>query len=329
MAHTHAARFAAVKDRVDVVAAVDIDKTRAQAVADLIGGETRVATDYRDVLDDVDAVLIVLPHQLHHPVGMECLTRGKHVLMEKPIATNLRDADALIEACESAGVKLGVAFLAQGDRAMAACRDLVRAGLLGRIISVRLAGVARNPDSYWGGGYTGRSPSGWRTSKARSGGGILIMNAIHTIDLCRFITGLECERVYAEYGTYATEVEVEDHIAVAGRLEGGALLSIVATSAAPGRSDDSNDRIIGTHGQIVVGKKAFSTREGVGLTRGEWVDIAEKGGNERTAFVESFVAAVRGEGTPVATGLDGLRALAVVTGAYESMTRGAPVAVER
>src|SRR5690606_34169130 len=84
MSRSHASRFNALSDRMDVVAVVDIDEAKARSAAEHVGASI-VATDFREVLPEVDAVLIALPHHLHHPVGMECLQAGKHVLMEKPL----------------------------------------------------------------------------------------------------------------------------------------------------------------------------------------------------------------------------------------------------
>src|SRR3546814_7094964 len=85
MSRSHAASFGNV-DRVRVTATVNVDPARAQAAAEAFGAGTRAATDYREVLDDIDAALLVLPHHLHPPVGLACLEAGKHVLLEKPLA---------------------------------------------------------------------------------------------------------------------------------------------------------------------------------------------------------------------------------------------------
>jgi len=293
--------------------------------------EARHTTDLDDLLGwpEVEAVVISTPHALHAPQGIKAAEAGKHVLVEKPIATTVGAARELIAACEQADRQLGVLFVMRCSAGNQRAKALVAAGAIGEVVHVAISALSWKKETYWTGGFTGRADTTWRQTRQMAGGGILIMNCIHTIDLCRFITGLEYERVYAEYGTYATDVEVEDHIAVTGRMEGGALLSIVASSATPGRGDTGGDRIIGTHGQIVGGRRIFTTREGFGLPVGEWADIEGGKVNGRQVFVEGFVDAVRGEGNPPATGEDGLRALAVVTAAYESMGKGAPVAVER
>ena len=94
----------------------------------------------------------------------------------------------------------------------------------------------------------------WRVKKATAGGGVLIMNAIHDLNTMRFITGREVVRVYAEYGTFDTPVEVEDFIAVTYRYDNGAIGTIEAGSAIRGRDPLHDvDRIYGTAGQILLG----------------------------------------------------------------------------
>lgn len=312
-----------------IVGCMDLNGDLATDLAARSGA--RHTTDLDDLLGwpEVEAVVISTPHALHAPQGIRAAAAGKHVIVEKPIATTTADARELIDACEQAGRELGVLFVLRCRPGNARARELVRAGAIGEVAHIHLRTISHKEQTYWTGGFTGRAATTWRQRRDLAGGGILIMNCIHAIDRCRFITGLEYQRVYAEYGTFATEVEVEDHVAVTGRMENGALFSAVATSAAPGRGEGNGEAIIGTHGQVVGGRRIFTTRDGFGVPTGEWVDLGGEGGNDRTEFVASFVHAVRGVGEPVATGIDGLRALAVVTAAYDSMEQGRPVPVER
>ena len=85
MGGTHMRRFQTLRERVELTAAVDVVREKAEAVTDPFPGAT-VATDFHEVLDDVDAVLLALPHHLHFSVAQACLEAGKHVLLEKPMA---------------------------------------------------------------------------------------------------------------------------------------------------------------------------------------------------------------------------------------------------
>ena len=183
----------------------------------------------------VDAVYIAVPHHLHAPLTIQAAEAGKHILVEKPIATTLADAEAMIAAARANGVWLSVNFHAQVDPLCQAAKDLVAQGAIGQVVGTRIVFRGDKPASYWAAGYSGRVPSDWRVRKATAGGGVLIMNAIHDLNTMRFITGLEAVRVYAEYGTYETPVEVEDFIAVTYRYDNGAIGTIEAGSAIRGR----------------------------------------------------------------------------------------------
>src|SRR5438093_7472519 len=104
----------------------------------------------------VEAVYIAVPHYLHAPLALEAIAAGKHVLVEKPIATTLEDADRMIEAARARGLALSVAYLAQGDRALQRVRGLVADGAIGRVLGTRIVLRSDKPQSYWTGGFTGR-----------------------------------------------------------------------------------------------------------------------------------------------------------------------------
>ena len=240
-------------------------------------------TSIGDVLSnpEVDAVYVATPHYTHMPIGVAAARAGKHVLMEKPIAITLADADAIINACQQNSVKLGVAFYAQVDAAIAAARDLVRAGVLGDVMSIRLSTLANKPESYWTGGYTQRVHTTWRTIKAQAGGGVLMMNLIHDLNTVRWVTGLEATRVYAEYDTLNTDVEVEDTIGVLVRYENQAIGVLHGGSTFRGgaHEDIRGPRIYGTKGQTHPGRPA--PHLSAGATRGRHAQYLAPGPLQR------------------------------------------------
>ncbi|MBC7234809.1 MAG: Gfo/Idh/MocA family oxidoreductase [Chloroflexi bacterium] len=279
---------------------------------------------------DIDAVYIATPHDLHAPLGIQAARAGKHVLVEKPIATNLKDADTLIETCRATGVKLGVAYLAQVDAGAAQARDYIHAGLLGDLIAVRMTALAHKPDYYWQGGYTRRVATTWRQSKARAGGGILIMNLVHDLNTVRWVTGLEVQRVYAEYDTLATPVEVEDTLGAVLRYTNGAIGVIQAGSAMPGgaHKDARGPRIYGTKGQIILGDPPliYRTEAPEGSAPNTWSELRYSGPKgDRAEMIRRFAEAVLNGQEPPATGEDGRKALEIIVAAYRSGEMGRPV----
>jgi predicted dehydrogenase len=160
------------------------------------------------------------------------------------------------------------------------------------------------------------------------------MNTIHNLNTLRFVSGLEAERVWSEYGTFATEVEVEDWIVATVRYRNGALGTIESGSINRGRdpAKPTGDRIYGTEGQILLSNPPqIFTRLGTAeIPAHQWYTLpAEAGGLEqRTRAVDGFAAAVLAGKEPPVTGADGRAALAIVEAAYHSGQRGEPVRVK-
>lgn len=291
---------------------------------------------------DVDAVVLSVPHDLHVPLGIRAAEAGKHVVVEKPMATTLADADALIAACQRAGVLLsskeGGSVLY--DPANIKARDLIAQGAIGEVMAVQIFGTANKPDSYWTGGYSNRVQTTWRKSKMESGGGILIMNYIYDIYRMRRIVGLEVARVFAEYSTYRTPVEVEDYVTVSLRFTSGAIGTITATSCAPGASKQGargtkaqGNRVFGTAGQIVFNGDTllvYTDNAVPGLNQGEWNELVfatPEGRETFTTYFERFADVALNGGTPDIPGDEGRADLEIILAAYQSGETHQPVAL--
>jgi len=295
-------------------------------------------TDLEEILSnrDIDFVYIATPHYLHAPLAIKSAKAGKHVLVEKPIAVNLNQADAIITECRRNGVKLSVCFPLRYVPHIMKAKELVDKGVLGKLIGMRITNLGIKPASYWMGGYTGRIKSDWRTSKEKSGGGILIMNSIHDIDFMRYITGLEAKRVCSEYDTFLSPVEVEDFIAVTIRYTNGAIGTIEASSIinmGPGLRETYGNRIYGSKGQLVIPSPYgppllwLYTMEDTEFGEANiWHKISlEKKYNHLARFIEEFADAVLSGEDPPVTGEDGRKALEIVIAAYESGLKKKPI----
>jgi UDP-N-acetyl-2-amino-2-deoxyglucuronate dehydrogenase len=288
--------------------------------------------------DDIGAVIVSTPHYLHAPLGIEAAKAGKHVIVEKPMATTLEDADALIAACKENGVLLsskesGVYYQAQTQKA----RELIQGGAIGEVMGLQITGASNKPNSYWTGGYTNRVKTTWRMSKEQSGGGILVMNYIYDVYRMRYVTGLEVKRVFAEYDTFNTDVEVEDYISVSLRFENGAVGTIAAGSAVPGAkrsgvrgTETSGNRIHGTKGQIIfAGSRLLVYTEGdvAGLTKDDWTELEFESGryDSYAQYFDRFSDAVAEGREPDVPGEEGRKTLEVLVGAYQSGKSNQPV----
>jgi predicted dehydrogenase len=164
-------------------------------------GIPRVTTDWRDLAadPDVDAVVVATPNALHAPQGITFLEAGKHVLVEKPMAPTVAEADAMVAAARGSGAFLMVAHCWRFHPDVRALRARVEAGELGQIVKTRGYGV----HARWG-------PSGWFTDPALAGGGALLDMGVHAIDTTRYLLGdpepvRVCAAVGTSYGDYAVD----------------------------------------------------------------------------------------------------------------------------
>ena len=179
MARSHASRFEDVLDKIEVTAGVDIEHEKAQAVADLLGGDVLIETDYRAIYDHVDAVLIVVPHHLHHPVSMDCLKAGKHVLVEKPMALDEAECVEMIAEAEKQDRVLMVAYCMRFHPLVVKMKELLDQKTYGDVFQL----------SIWTEQLTQRDDGHWSRSAATLGGGQFFSHGCHYVDLLLWILG--------------------------------------------------------------------------------------------------------------------------------------------
>ena len=281
---------------------------------------------YEELLNsgEVEAVLISVPHHLHRTLSIQAAEAGKHVMVEKPIANNLEEADAMLSACRRHGVKVTVNYSFRYLPKVRKARALVEAGALGNITGVQILLHQYKDPGYWTGARS-NSPDDWRASKVKCGGGFLIMNACHVTDYLAYITGLKVKRVYGEYATLGSPVEVEDIVSLSYRLDNGAIGSLSASSIMRG-VEQAEERIWGTQGTIVLdsaGLHLYSTRPVDGVRPGKVHHLKKFPETSWTAdWVRDFARAVRENTTPEISGRDAWENLAFISTAYRSMEEG-------
>lgn len=178
MSEVHTQRFFKLGDRLQVVACVDIIEERARAAAALFPG-AKAATDYRTVLDEVDAVLLVLPHHLHAPIGIDCLRAGKHVLLEKPMANTEQECLELIAASKKAGRVLMIAYCMRYHPLVVRMKELLDANTYGEVFQV----------SIWTEQLTMYHPGHWALSAKTLGGGQFFSHGCHYVDILLWFLG--------------------------------------------------------------------------------------------------------------------------------------------
>ena len=188
----------------ELIACCDIKKDRADVVAEKYG--CTAYYDYEEMLDreKLDAVHICLPHYLHSKAAMAAFERGVNVLTEKPMDVDLESAEKAVEKAKEKGVQYGVIFQCRYNNAAKLVKKAVESGKLGRIISARSTLTWTRPDSYY-------AESDWKGTWDKEGGGVVIDQAIHSIDLVNWIVGSEVKKVSCSMSNRGHSlVKVED-----------------------------------------------------------------------------------------------------------------------
>ncbi len=296
---------------------------RAKRLSDRYGG--RPTTDFDGMLKDdgVDAVSVCTASGEHAAFGIPSARAGKHVLVEKPLEISLERADALIEACRQQRVKLGVIFQLRFLDASRAVKKALEHGVLGKLVMADCYMKFYRPPSYY-------TDSRWKGTLALDGGGALINQGIHGLDLLIHLVG-DVASVQAYTGVLAHEhIEVEDTCVATVEYKNSALGVIqAATSVHP----DFQQRIEihGTEGTIILegtedtwirhwetfkdGKREV---EAVSVDRSGADAVLEVGGEAHRRQICDFVEAMRSDREPAVNGEEGRRSLAVVRAIYES-----------
>jgi len=179
MAQNHVARFEKIRDRIDVVAAVDIDRGRAEAVAKALGADVKAATDYHAIIPEVDAALLVLPHHLHCRATLDFLRAGKHVLVEKPLANTEKECLEMIRASRESGKILMVAYCMRFHPLVLKMKELLDDKTFGECFQL----------SIWTEQFTRYAEGHWAHRAATVGGGQFFSHGCHYVDLMLWMMG--------------------------------------------------------------------------------------------------------------------------------------------
>jgi len=314
-AHSYAACLRAI-DGVELVGVADDDAERGRVFAERFG--IRVFDSAEALLaEGLDGVLICSAN-VHHRQLTELAARyTRHILCEKPIATTVVDAEAMIDACERAGAKLQIAFPVRFAPPVVRLRALLRNGALGQIYAIK----ATNH---------GQLPGGWFVERALAGGGAVIDHTVHVIDLLRWFFDAEVSEVYAEIGMGLLHAGLD--------IDDAGMLSFTLSNGAYGTLDTSWSRPTGfpTWGDVTIEVVAesgwarldtFKQQFAVYSNRTSKVQWVGWGGNMDLGLIRDFVAMIVEGRAPSIPGRDGLKALEVALAAYQSAALGAPITI--
>ena len=308
-----------------LVAVADIIEGRAKRFAEEYGADPYL--DYRFILDrrDVDVVNVCTPSGLHAQMAIEALQAGKHVIVEKPMALSLEDADRMIATAKSTGRRLCVVLQNRYNPPMQDLRRVVDEGRLGQLLLGNATVRWFRPQEYY--------QDGWHGTWAMDGGA-LMNQSIHHIDALQWLMG-EVKSVFAYTTTLAHKMEAEDIGVVVIRFKNGALGSIEGSTVTFPENLEGSVAIFGERGSVKVGgtalnRKVFWKIEGELeherelLTR-EQVDPPSVYGYSHKAIVADMLTAIREGRKPRTNGVEARRSVALVLAIYESAHTGQSV----
>ena len=310
-----------------LVAVCREDPARAAEAAERFGVPCDTSLAALLARPEIEAVCICTPSGQHAEQAIAAARAGKHVLVEKPLALTLADADAMIAACQQAGVLLGVALQRRTDPQFRAAHHAIESGLLGRPVLGTISIPYVRPQSYY-------ESAAWRGTWALDGGGALMNQGIHLVDLLLWLMG-DVAEVEARFDTLDHAIEVEDCVAATLRFRNGALGTIAATTAAaPGFPH--RVEAYGTAGGLQIEGETIVRWEGGGSEHHK----AESSGPQAAGagakptgispighirIMEDFVDAIRNGRPALVGGAEGRRSLALVLAVYEAARTGQAV----
>src|SRR5574338_484511 len=307
-------------DDVELAGVTDDDPMRGQTIA--AQNNARYFHTYEDLLEEKpDGVIICTENNRHRPMVEMAASRGIHILCEKPLATTLADARAIVEACERAGVLLMTAFPLRFSAPLLEIKARLDNGDFGDVYCFNATNQGEVPNKH----------RGWFVDAEQAGGGAIIDHTVHLVDIMRWFTGSEVKSVYAKSNRifHAEEVQVETGALEMLTFDDNMFATIDASWCRPQYWPTWGGlgfEMVTQRGAVIV--DAF--RQNLNVYRHEWqrANWLPWGSDNNQAMVEEFAAAIRENRTPRVTGLDGLRAMEVTLAAYESDRTGQTVEVK-
>ena len=317
----HARNFAGGIPGARLVALADpVAEALNKAVKEL--GSIKGYLDYRDALKapDVNAIVIATPTAYHRDIGVAAAEARKHILCEKPMAMNAPECADMIAAAEANRVKLQIGFMRRYDRSFMYARERIEAGEIGNVVQVK--SLTHGPSV----------PKPWMYDLMKSNGPLAEVNS-HDIDALRWFTGGEFKSVYAVGGNYRCPdarkafPDFYDNVMLTAVFSNG-VQGFIGGAQGVKYGYDARVEILGTSGILFVGhlrdtSVVSCTPDGVAQPIVKsWMDLFL---DAYRAEDEDFIKCILEDRMPKASGLDGLRAVEVVSAGNESIRTGIPV----
>lgn len=311
--------------RVEVTAFADIDPDKLKRASDMLPSAAAFG-DTIEMLDSglIDAALIAVPHYDHPKYAIECFNRGIHVMTEKPAGVYTRQVREMNEAAEKSGVKFAIMFNQRTNPIFAKAREIVRSGQLGEL--KRCVWIVTNwyrTQAYYDSGS-------WRATWNGEGGGVLLNQAPHNLDLWQWIFGMPKRvRAFCSFGKYHS-IDVEDDVTIYGEYDNGATaVFITTTGEAPGanRLEISGDlgKLVLEDGKLKWWKlkeperhTCFTCKDGFIWPESTYEECSAPEPDGHPILLNNFADAILDGKELIANGYEGLNSLSISNAAYVS-----------
>ncbi|MER2049304.1 MAG: Gfo/Idh/MocA family oxidoreductase [Solibacillus sp.] len=310
-AHIHATSYATAIERIPgtkLTAIYDTDTTRGEQASKQY--DVPFFAHMNEFLaEDIDVVLICSENVFHKEMVNAAAKAKKHILCEKPIATNINDANEMIEVCKENGVHLSIAYPVRYSAPIRDLKAAIDAGELGEIVAIRSTN-------------RGQNPGGWFVDEELAGGGAVLDHTVHMVDIMRWYMNSEAIEITALANNYFTELDTDD----------AGIMTIVFDNGVIASHDASWSRFpeFPTWGDVmieVIGTKATRKVD----VFNEKLQLYGKGNKSLTHLysgndtdfdlIVDFLNSIQQQKQPLISGYDGLKSLEIALAAYESNSR--------
>jgi predicted dehydrogenase len=322
-AHLHAEAYIQnlrAIEGVNLMGIADEDLERGKHYADLF--HTKLYDSYEQLLEDgADGVIVCSENSKHRPLVKMAAAHGVHVLCEKPLATTLEDAQAILDACSEAGIILMTAFPMRFSAPIVQFKQQLENNTLGRVYCLNTTNQGRMPIH----------ERAWFVDPVLAGGGAVMDHTVHLADIMRWCLKSEVSEVYAQTNhiLHADMVEVETGGLLMLTFDNGVFATIDCSWSKPFNYPTWGGltmELISERGLTII--DAFS--QNLNQYRQDPPDHlwAYWGSDANQAMIEEFVSSIKEQRQPLVTGEDGYRALEITLAAYQSAASNAPFQVD-
>jgi len=330
IADVHAVAIKA-SSNMELLSAYSRNKEKAKSFAEKYN--IRCFTDWNEFIQDseLDAVSICTPNGTHLDIGKKAAEAKKHVIVEKPIEVTLERAQQLINACNDNDVQLAIIYQSRFMDNMQELKDLIDNNGLGKLFMGDAYVKWYRSQAYYDSGA-------WRGTLKLDGGGVLINQAIHTIDLLQWFMG-DVETIFGQTGTFTHNLECEDNVVATLRYKNGAL-GVIQASTSVQPSQSRKIEIHGEKGSVLIDGdtvKISMVNEGPIEDKSLKNELSASGSSSpldgfsfepHKRQFEAIAKAIQNNKNPPVSGEESLKSLAIVLAVYESAKKNAKILMD-